>query len=150
MVVLGADGEKISELTGKFPVRYCFNDNYREGMLSSVICGFRNIPTDYKAVLVFQGDQPLISADSINSIINAYLSSDKGIVRPVHDNKGGHPLLIDRKYHDEIENLDPSKGLRSLTEKFSSDVLEVEIIDAGILKDFDTYEDYLEQINKIQ
>ena len=29
-------------------------------MLSSVQCGFKNLPSDIEAVLVFQGDQPFI------------------------------------------------------------------------------------------
>ena len=40
-------------------------------MLSSVQCGFRNLPPDIEAVLVFQGDQPFISPSVINSVINA-------------------------------------------------------------------------------
>jgi molybdenum cofactor cytidylyltransferase len=40
MVVLGADKGLLSELISKSPVKYCYNDNYKEGMLSSVKCGF--------------------------------------------------------------------------------------------------------------
>jgi molybdenum cofactor cytidylyltransferase len=149
IVVLGAESNKILDVIGNLPVHFCMNDNYRDGMLSSVKCGFRRIPSEYKAVLVFQGDQPLIKAGLINSLIRAYLSTDNGLAIPVHYTRRGHPLLIDRKYRDEIEKLDPGKGLRSLSEKFSDDVLEVETNENGILRDFDTYDEYLMEINKI-
>ena len=149
IVVLGAESTKMLNVIGNMPVKYCLNEDYKDGMLSSVKCGFRCLPSEYKAVLVFQGDQPLIKAGSINSLISAYLSSVNGLVIPVHNNKRGHPLLIDRKYRYEIEKLDPEKGLRSLAEKFSGDVLEVETNENGILRDFDTYEEYLVEINKI-
>jgi molybdenum cofactor cytidylyltransferase len=148
MVVLGAELESIIERIGKSSVRYCYNDKYREGMLSSVKCGFRNIPSDCKAVLVFQGDQPLITNKAINTVLDAYLKSEKGIVIPVFANRRGHPLLVDNKYREEIEKLNPSIGLRSLAEEFYEDVLEVETNESGILIDFDTYDEYIKEINQ--
>ena len=150
MVVLGAYREALAEQIRKLPVRYCYNDNYKEGMLSSVQCGFRNLPSDFKAALVFQGDQPLITVDAINKVIDSYLSTEKGIVIPVYKGKRGHPILIDMKYKDEIGKLSPEKGLHSLAYNFSDDVLEVETTESGILRDFDTYEEYKEGINQIQ
>ena len=147
MVVLGAYREALAEQIGKLPVRYCYNDNYKEGMLSSIQCGFRNLPSDFKAALVFQGDQPLITSNAINKVIDAYLSSEKGIVIPVYKDKRGHPLLIDIKYRDEIVKLSPEKGLHSLAYNFPDDVLEVETTESGILRDFNTYEEYKEGVN---
>jgi len=150
MVVLGAYRETLVEHIGKLAVRYCYNDNYRKGMLSSVQCGFKNLPSDYKAVLVFQGDQPLITPNVINAVIETYLSSDKGIVIPAYKGRRGHPILISRKYNNKIQKLSPIKGLRSLAYKFPGDVLEVDTNESGILRDFDTYEEYHKGINQIQ
>jgi molybdenum cofactor cytidylyltransferase len=142
IVVIGAYKEEMIEEIDKLAVNYCYNDNYKEGMLSSVQCGFRNLPSDYKAVLIFQGDQPLITRNSINKVIDAYFSSQNGIVIPVYNGKRGHPLLIDRKYKDEIAKISPDEGLHSLAYKFSHDVLEVETNESEILRDFNSYEDY--------
>ena len=150
MVVLGADRDKLTDLVSKSPVKYCYNDNYKEGMLSSVKCGLRNLPSDFEAVLVFQGDQPLITPKVINSVIEAYRSSGKGIVIPVYEKRRGHPLLVSRKYRDQIEKLDSGEGLRSLAYKYSDDVLEVVTNEAGILRDFDTYDEYKKEINQIE
>jgi molybdenum cofactor cytidylyltransferase len=149
LVVLGAEKETLTELLSKTSVKYCFNDNYKEGMLSSVKCGFRNLPSDFKAVLVFQGDQPFIFPKVVNSVIDGYRSSGKGIVVPVYKRKRGHPLLVDEKYRNEIEMLDNHEGLRSLSYMFSEDVLEVETDDPGILRDFDTYDEYIKEVNQI-
>jgi molybdenum cofactor cytidylyltransferase len=149
MVVLGADRDSIVKLIRTKAVNYCYNENYKDGMLSSVLCGFRNIPIGHSAVLVFQGDQPLITPNAINSVIEVYLSSGKGIVIPVYESKRGHPILIDRKYRNEIQKLNPAEGLRSLALKYSDDVLEVNTDVAGILRDFDTYDEYKNEINKI-
>jgi molybdenum cofactor cytidylyltransferase len=150
IVVLGAEKEALIPLMGKWQIEYCYNENYKEGMLSSVQCGFKNLSSGCKASLVFQGDQPLITSNTINTVINAYLSSEKGIVIPVYKNKRGHPILIDMKYRNDIDKLSPDKGLRSLTYKFPSDVLEVDTDESGILRDFDTYDQYTIGINLIK
>jgi molybdenum cofactor cytidylyltransferase len=117
-------------------------------MLSSVQCGFRNLPSDTEAVLVFQGDQPFVAPSVIDGVIKAYRSSGKGIVIPVYNGKRGHPLLLDSKYRELIEKLDPVEGLRSIAYLYREDVLEVETDDPGILKDFDTYDDYKKELNQ--
>ena len=148
MVILGAVVRPILRLISEFPVTHYYNDNYKDGMLSSVKCGFRNLPGELQAVLVFQGDQPLISPLIVNEVINAWRESGKGIVIPVCGGKRGHPILIDRKYRDEIEKLKDEDGLRSLSVKFSDDVLEVAVDSPEILMDIDTQEDYINAINK--
>jgi molybdenum cofactor cytidylyltransferase len=149
LVVLGAYSDPIGERIGSLNVMNCFNENYREGMLSSVQCGFRNLPQYFKAAMVFQGDQPLITPYVINSLIDAYLLSGKGLAVPVYKSKRGHPLLIDFKYRNEIEKLSPDTGLHSLIDKFPDDLLEVNTDEPGILRDFDTYEEYMKGINQI-
>lgn len=142
IVVLGSYKDYLTAIVANCSVSYCYNDNYKEGMLSSVKCGIRNLPHGTEAAVIFQGDQPFIFHDVINKVITSYKSSGKGIVIPVCNNKRGHPLLVDRKYFDKIEKLDDREGLRSLAYIYSDDVLEIETGDNGILRDFDTYEDY--------
>jgi molybdenum cofactor cytidylyltransferase len=150
MVVLGAYSESLKDMVVRASVQYCLNDNYKDGMLSSVKCGFRNLPSDFDTVLVFQGDQPMITPEVVSSVIEAYRLSGKGIVIPVYKKKRGHPVLIDKKYRNEIDKLDAREGLRSLAYQFSDDVLEVETKVSGILRDFDTFEDYNKEFNQTQ
>jgi len=147
MVVLGSNSEILVKLVDDCNVSHCFNEKYKEGMLSSVRCGLRNVPYDFEAVLFFQGDQPLITTEVINIVIAAYRSTGKGIVIPVFEKERGHPVLIDRKYRDEIEKLNDNEGLRLLSYHNPDDVLEIETDEPGILRDFDTYEDYMKLIN---
>ena len=147
LVVLGANIDKLSGIVKNSEVSYCYNENYSEGMLSSVKCGFRHLPPGSDAVMVFQGDQPLIKPGVINSLIREFRGSDKGIVIPVYKGRRGHPLLIDKRYFESINHLDANEGLRSLSNIYSGDVLEVESTDEGIMRDFDTYDDYKNEIN---
>jgi molybdenum cofactor cytidylyltransferase len=147
LVVIGADHEAVIKVISGLQVTYCYNEHYKEGMLSSVKCGFKSLPDNFNAALVFQGDQPFINSGTINKIIAGYRKSDKGIAIPVYKEKRGHPILINSKYRNEIEKLNADEGLRSLAGKFHKDVLEIEINAPEILRDIDTKEDYLDEIN---
>jgi molybdenum cofactor cytidylyltransferase len=142
VVVLGADHERIRAVIDPLPVEVCYNENHQSGMLSSVLCGFKSLPEDTGAALVFLGDQPGIPPDITNAVIGAYNESLHGIVIPVYNHRRGHPLLVDFKYKNDISKLDLEKGLRALMHLFPEDVLEVEVDEPGILMDIDTREDY--------
>ncbi|TET70601.1 MAG: nucleotidyltransferase family protein, partial [Candidatus Aminicenantes bacterium] len=127
LVILGSDREKIEEKIKNSPVKIVYNRDFRSGMLSSVQCGLKALPQETRAVLVVLGDQPKISADVINKLIDAYKSTGKGIVLPVYKKERGHPVLIDVKYGEEVENLSPEVGLRGTVYNHPEDILEVEV-----------------------
>jgi len=149
VVVLGAERDEIQKVIGNWPVKYCFNESYKEGMLSSVKCGFRFLPRYFDAALVFPGDQPMIKPEVTDMVIEAYRNTGRGIVVPVFNGKRGHPLLIGHKYLEEIALLGPEQGLKDLARKYYDDVLEVEAGTADILKDIDTEKDYWDELRNI-
>ena len=150
MVVLGSHREQIQKQIVNYPVKFCVNENYMDGMLSSVICGFRALPGEVKAALIFLGDQPQIPSTVTDLVIKAWIQSKKGIIMPTFNGRRGHPVLIETRYKTEIERLDSEKGLRVLAEKFKDDVQEVECNIPEILRDIDTPEEYEYEINKNQ
>lgn len=148
LVVLGSHREQIREQIVNYNVKFCINANYTDGMLSSVICGFRALPEEAKVALIFLADQPQIPSPVTDLVIETWQKSGKGIVIPTFNGKRGHPVLIETRYKTEIEKLDPEKGLRVLAEKFKNDVYEVECSIPEILRDIDTPEEYQYEINK--
>lgn len=150
VVVLGSHSEEVREQVGNENLKFCFNPDYERGMLSSVICGFNGLPETAGAALLFLGDQPQIPAAVSLAVIEAWKTSGKGIIIPASEGKKGHPVLIEIRYRKEIEQLNPEKGLRSLMEKFSSDVHVVECSTPEILRDIDTPADYENEINKLK
>ncbi|MGA1977882.1 MAG: nucleotidyltransferase family protein [Bacteroidales bacterium] len=142
-VVLGSGKEDILKLIENMPVKCCINDNYKEGMLSSIKHGFSFLPVHFRAALVMPGDQPMVGPDVINMLISAYRASGKGIVIPAFSGKRGHPVLIDRKYRPEIEALRNGSTLRHLIHDHGFDILDIKIDTPDILNDIDTFDDYL-------
>ncbi len=146
-VVLGSHYEEITKKISNLQVDICINENYQEGMLSSVICGLSAVSEDVKAVLIFLGDQPQIPPEVNRKVIAAWRKSEKGIVIPIFEGRRGHPTLIETRYRDEIKNLDNNQGLRQLMRIFQEDVFEVECGRNEILRDIDTPEDYQNEIS---
>ena len=148
LVILGSDREKIEEKIKNSPVEIVYNPDFRSGMLSSVQCGFKALPEETLAVLVVLGDQPKISTTVINKIIDAYKSSGKGIVLPVYKKERGHPVLIEVKYGEEVENLNPEVGLRGTVYNHPEDILEVDVETSSIFQDIDYESDYKRELEK--
>lgn len=148
LVVLGGWRDELVQVIEDLPVSSCFNDNYKSGMLSSVICGLDSLPPGTEAAMIFPGDQPDISPEIINSLIRSLSITDRGIMIAVHKGKRGHPILIRKKFFDEVEKLGSGIGLRELLSKFHNEVYEVETVNKMILRDIDTHEEYLNAINK--
>jgi CTP:molybdopterin cytidylyltransferase MocA len=67
--------------------------------------------------------------------------------RQVYQGIRGHPLLTDRKYMDEILDLDGPDGLRGLASQHPDDILEVATGSQSNLRDIYTREDYLNEIS---
>jgi molybdenum cofactor cytidylyltransferase len=142
LVVLGSERKKIEKKLKKLPVKIAFNPNFRNGMLSSVQCGFKTLPDETQAVVVVLGDQPTISEEIIDRIVDAYQKTGKGIVLPVYKKHRGHPIIIDMKYKGEVEALSPDIGLRATVCSHPEDILEVAVDTANILEDIDDEGDY--------
>jgi molybdenum cofactor cytidylyltransferase len=150
MVVLGSHRESILAAIKDMPVCCCYNEDYREGMHTSVICGFGALPASASAALVFLGDQPFIPPIVSNLVIDTWKKTGKGIVIPVFGGKRGHPSLYDLKYREEISRLDKVSGLRSVALNFPEDVIEIETGSQEITRDIDTKNDYLNELNQIK
>ena len=59
-----------------------------------------------------------------------------------------HPILIDMKYKQEIQQLNPHIGLRELIRNHTEDIFEVEVGTDAILQDIDTPGDYQREKEK--
>ena len=142
VVVLGAHREAVEAVVSRHPVRTVVNPEIEGGMLSSVRCGFRALGREASAVLICPGDHPFAPAAIIDRLIAGRERTGKGIIVPAHKGRRGHPVLIDRRYGNEVETLDAAIGLRQLLRAHPDDVLEVPVRTPAVLADVDRPADY--------
>ncbi len=142
VVVLGADKERVRAKLAARAVTFAVNEDWERGMFSSVRAGFEALPEKATAAVVMLGDQPFVTAETIDELVARYRETRRGIVLPVHGGRRGHPVLIDTKYKAEIIALGPEAALRDIVHAHPDDILEVEIDDPDVLRGIDTPEDY--------
>jgi molybdenum cofactor cytidylyltransferase len=150
LVVLGSEKEKILETIGDADFNYIFNPDYRAGMITSVKCGIKALSSGCQTAMICLGDQPMTGADIMKQLIAESLTEARGIIVPVYEDKRGHPIMVNRRYFSEIEELSGDKGLRELLPKFPDDILEIRIQKSDILRDIDTPDEYEYELNKLK
>ena len=146
LLIIGGFREQIAQKTKRFPAITVYNPDYKRGMLSSVQLGFRSLPEGTQAAVVVLGDQPSISHQVIDTIIDAYTRTTKGIVLPTYNKERGHPILIDMMYSRKIAALSPKRGLRELVYSHPDDVHEVPVTASSVLRDIDNMQDYKREL----
>ena len=145
-VVVGHQAGRISrELSGR-AVSIVKNPNYKSGMLSSIRCGLRNLPEECRAVMVVLGDQPSITTELIDQMLQSYAATEKSILVPLCKGKRGHPILFSLQYRDEIITRYANVGLRGLLHDHPEEVFELTVSTASVLCDMDCPDDYRREL----
>jgi molybdenum cofactor cytidylyltransferase len=116
-------------------------------MLSSLQCGLRSIKDDARGALILLGDQPMVESETIDRLITAFDSTQKDIVIASHKQRRGHPILIGKKHFREVLALSEEQSLRDLLSRHPDDIEEVETGKTWVLRDIDTEQEYLEELN---
>jgi putative nucleotidyltransferase with HDIG domain len=142
IVVVGHRGDEVREAIKSCKVTCVKNENYAEGMFSSVLRGAEAIDSETGAFFIQPVDIPLVKAYTINSLKREYLTSDKGIFYPTFCGRKGHPPLIDCNYTQAIVESDGEGGLKKILEKYKDDSVFCPTFDEAVLRDMDTPEDY--------
>ncbi len=134
------------------------NAHYQEGMSSSLRIGIQTLLTDgytkkhlsyqIDSALIVLGDQPLITARIIDTLITAYRTTGKAIVAPLYKGKRDSPVLFDKSLFPELIKVTGDEGGRAVLERHRDEVELIEIGDAHAHYDVDTWEAY-EQVVEV-
>jgi molybdenum cofactor cytidylyltransferase len=136
IVVAGFRAQELEELfRGWKRVEVTVNDGYREGMLSSVRCGFRLVRGE--RFFLALGDMPLVAAATYRQLL-AFPAAEAVI--PKYHGKKGHPLLLGRSVGERVLGAAAACTLREVLAQVPT--LSVPVEDPFILQDVDTPVDY--------
>ena len=140
-VVNGHDDwvQRLADATGAAIV---VNEDPESEQIASLRLGMPALPEDWGAVAVLPVDVPLVSADTVRSLVKAFLQHGAPITLPFHNGVAGHPVLLGRVLADDVLTGAWDEGVRSIIMAHAHDLREVKVMDPGILIDVDTPEDY--------
>ena len=129
--------------SAKLEVEIIENPNHHAGQLSSLIAALSVMEgPNVDGLMVTLVDVPLVSIETVRRIRDAYLRFRAPIVRPVKEERHGHPVIFDRSVFAELRTADPSAGAKAVVRAHAHEVLEVTVDDEGAFLDIDTPEDY--------
>lgn len=149
LVVTGREAQKVEKVAAKYGARTVHNPDYEQGeMLSSLQTAIRTLGDRYDACLVVLGDQPQIQGRVIAEVLNAYAAGKGEIVTPSYQMRRGHPVLIGRRYWQEMLNLPQGKSPRDLLKAHENEIAYVNVNSDSILADIDTPEEYRAALRK--
>jgi molybdenum cofactor cytidylyltransferase len=142
VVVLGANAVQIgAEL--ELPVIVTCNHEWETGMGSSLRAGFEAMlaaDPSVDAVVVLLSDQPFVTANLIDTLIERRRETGKTIVATEYGGVRGVPALFARELFTEIQGLSGHEGARQIIRNHPDDTAVVSFAAAAI--DIDTPQDY--------
>lgn len=107
------------------------------------------MPQPPDACIFLQGDQPLVSPESIRALIHAFSCNPHLIHRLSFGGQEGSPVLFPHCFFEELQHLPPDCGGNAVIKKYPDLVRRTEANDAYELLDADTPE-ALFQLSHIQ
>ena len=139
VVVTGHEADRVSELLVGREVQIVHNPNFADGLSTSLATGIKALASDVDAALVMLGDMPRVATADIERLIAAYDPEEgRSICVPVANGKRGNPVLWDRTFFPEMQQIRGDVGARHLIGEHDDVLCEVEMKDASILLDVDT------------
>lgn len=167
IVVVGHQASQVRAILDPYAhhpdVQVVENTDYQQGMSTSLRTGIRTLlsynidnnttPTNASpirpvAALIALGDQPLISSELLNRLIETYMTGEKKIVAPRYQGRRGNPVLFDARFFPELMEVSGDEGGRSVIQRHSQDVSSIEVDDIRIGYDVDTWETYQQVVRE--
>jgi molybdenum cofactor cytidylyltransferase len=125
------------------------NPDPGRGQLSSLWTAMDQVCTsDTEALVVTLVDVPLLTAETVRAVVEAWRRSRAPIVRPIFEGRRGHPVIFDRAVFAELRAAPLEAGARVVVRAHVHDSLDVPVNDPGCLVDIDTPGEYSAHIER--
>ncbi|HEY6957583.1 MAG TPA: NTP transferase domain-containing protein, partial [Candidatus Limnocylindria bacterium] len=146
IVVVGkddrADLERDVNAMNDARVRPVENPAPDRGMFSSIQEAVGTVGGD--VLLVLPGDMPYVKPETVRLVLDTW-QLRRGIVSPKYKGKRGHPVALPVELRDEIRATPTSATLHEVIKKHLDERFDLEVDDAGVLRDVDVPDDLARQ-----
>lgn len=139
IVVLSSADSPAASAVNTLPIRMVFNPERGSEMAESLRIGLMAAVESSNGILISLADQPLVSAETVKSLLALYGRNPDRILIPQYETKKGHPVLLPKSL---LEDIFYGGTLRDIMKKYSEKILLVPVMDEGVVLDVDTLDDY--------
>jgi molybdenum cofactor cytidylyltransferase len=143
VVVLGANAGRLKEEIEDDQIATVLNEKWEEGLGSSIKVGLSallDIHPEAEAVILTLCDQPLITSDIIDQLVEAHRKIGKAIVASEYEDTTGVPALFSKEVFDKLRSIDNRSGAKSLIEN-EPEIVEFVLVPQAAT-DIDSPQDY--------
>jgi molybdenum cofactor cytidylyltransferase len=143
LVVTGYKAKAVAAIAAAHAIPVVHNPDYDRGeMLSSLQVAVRQLPAGCAAALAVLADQPMVGPEIINQLLRAFAEGGHNLIAPTYRGQRGNPVLIGRRYFDELLALPIGAAPRDLLRRHQAELRLVAVDSDAILQDLDTPEAY--------
>jgi molybdenum cofactor cytidylyltransferase len=142
VLVLGYAAESMQKEISTERVKVVHNQDYQQGMGTSLRAGLAAVDAQASAALIVLADQPFVRPDTLNQVIACHQESRPQIIIPMYRGFRGNPVLLDRSVFPELKALSGDVGCRAIFGSHTENICKLPVDDAGILLDIDSQEEY--------
>ncbi len=141
VVVTGSSAPEVERSLVDLPVQTVKNEQWQSGQASSLQSGLRSLPGNTGAAIFLLADQPQISHDVIEALVETHATGLQPIVAPlVMMEQRANPVLFDRVTFQDLLRLQGDVGGRAIFSEYP--VKYMPWHDDRLLLDVDTEQDY--------
>lgn len=126
------------EITG---LRHCVNPNPGAGMAGSLRIGMAALDRSCRGALIVLGDQPFVTSDFIDRMLDAHMTDPSRIVVPTVRGRRSTPVLFPANLFSEVMSVRGDVGGRGVVQAHADRLLELETDSDRHHMDIDTPED---------
>ena len=154
VVVLGYENETITEKVDFKSAAILINENWEEGIISSIRTGLHHINhnKNYENVFIFLGDQPSVDRKVIEKLLETKHDFDEVMI-PKYRYKFGYPVVVPKYFWNKLElitqdntsdEIDSVFGEFDLINFFESSEFKTKSVNFNFLRptDFDEQKDF--------
>jgi len=145
VVINPRSGDAVREALRGLSLKFVCNDQFEEGIARSIAAGATAVSPDSEAMILIQGDQPLVTAEMLHALIDSWAQDRCAFVAATFDDITTTPVLFDRATFGELAALRGDMGARSVLKRHQGRTISFPQW-RGI--DLDTDEDY-EKVKQI-
>jgi molybdenum cofactor cytidylyltransferase len=133
-VILGARAEELQNRLNLNSASVVVNEDWQRGQLSSIQAAVRSLPEDAtEGLMICPVDHPLISAQLVNRLIEAFDATANRIVLPTFHGRRGHPVIFHASLYDELLAASVEVGARQVVWNHAHEILEVPTEEEGVI-----------------
>jgi CTP:molybdopterin cytidylyltransferase MocA len=144
VIVVTGDGPSAEQLKSHLKdcdVIFAVNHVPESEMSASIACGVLAVPETTKAIVIIPVDHAAVPGEVVKSLIHAWQKGAQ-LLKPTLTGCGGHPVLIDLKFRNDLLSLDPERGLKGFFIDHEDQLTRLEVNSNYIARDMDTWDDY--------